>query len=858
MSGAVTENQTEEIDLEKAEEEIEEGKVKGSTKINKVTCKGFKSFQKKTAVPFYEGLTAIIGENGNGKSNLLDALSFVFGRRSSNLRAEKLTQLIFNGGENRKKADHTRVDVYLDNKDGIFDEFLEEDEELDEIVISRKVTRAGSSIYKFQNSNCKKSKIDEIARKANIDPDGYHFVRQGKVTEIVEQSDTERRKVVDELSGVSVFDEKKEEALEELEDVEDKLKEQQILLEEKKEYLEQLKEEKELALKYRELEQRKEKLEASKFEVRKRALSNQLANINTGTAEKEERVEELEEELEEIDEKIEQKQERIEEIEDSQGGNSDIQHLENRIEKKKGKIENKQEKLEDLEETINDLQKMQKRSNTGSRAVDAVLGLDNDKIIGAFQDLISADERFAVAIETAAGGHMNDVVVEDKDTAVDAINYLKRENIGRARMLPLDKIKDRSKSAKSQMAKKKKGVIDYASEIVNYDSKYEIAINHVFSDTLIAEDLDSVKNIDGVRVVTLDGDVMSRGGAMSGGKKKRKRGKKSKKLSESLDPDKKKKEKKEVKKEIKKLQKDLAELKKMKERKEQDQETDQELKNEKKEIRDQLKNLREQRQEMYSEKQRLETKIDEVGGKKARLKAELDNVKESLEDYDIDEDEMIGLDSSPEDLKKKKKKVLRKQNSMGPVNMRAIEEYKEKKEEFDEFKEQVSEIRQEKLEIEDMIEQIDQKKREIFMETLEKLQESFSRIFEDLFGGGKANLILEDDDIEKGLKIRAAPPKKDPHIIQALSGGEKTLTAIAFVFAILEYEEAPFYIMDEIDAALDKTNSKRLSDLLKQYAEGNQFIVISHNEITVRHAERAYGVSMNEGVSKMRSIELEV
>lgn len=839
-------------------EEEETDEERGAdTKINKVTSKGFKSFQRKTAVPFFEGLTAIVGENGNGKSNILDGISFVFGRRSSNLRAEKLTQLIFNGGEDGKPADYAQVTVHLDNTSGIFDEFLEEDEEAEEITVGRKVTQAGSASYKFQGHNCKKSKIDAIAEKANIDPEGYHFVRQGKVTEIVEQSDVERRKVVDELSGVLKFDERKDEAEEELEEVEDKLQEQQIILEEKKEQLEKLKEEKELAKKYRELEKRKKKLEASRLEVRKRALSNQLANINTDTSEKKERIEELDGELEEIDEEIDEKQDRIEEIEEQMGGNNDIQHLENRIEKKKGKIENKRDKLEDIEDTIEELEQMQSRKKTGSRAVDAVIGLNKDGVHGAFQDLISAEGRFGVAIDTAAGSHMNSVVVEDRDIATECINYLKRENIGRATMLPLDKIKDRSKSAKSQMAKKKKGVIGYASELVNYDDKYEKAINHVFSDTLIAEDLDAVKNIDGVRVVTLDGDVMSRGGSMTGGKKKSKSGKKSKSLSKNLDPEKKKEKKKEVEEEIEELQKDISELKQMKERKEEEQGSDDELRNEKQELRDELPDLREKRQELYSEKQKLETKIDDVGSKKANLKAELGNVEDDLEDYDFDEDE-LKLEASPEDLKKKKKKVLRKQNSMGPVNMRAIDEYKEKKKDFEEFKEKVSEIRQEKLEIEDMIEEIDRKKRECFMETLEEIQESFGRIFEQLFEGGEANLELEDDDIEKGLKIRVKPPGKEPHIIQALSGGEKTMTAIAFVFAILEYEESPFYIMDEIDAALDKKNSKKLSNLLKDYADDNQFIVISHNEITVRHAERAYGVTMENGVSKMRSIELDV
>lgn len=831
---------------------------KAQTKINKVTAKGFKSFQRKTSIPFYKGLTAVVGENGNGKSNILDGISFVFGKRSSQLRAEKLEQLIFNGGDNRKAADHAHVTVYLDNTSGIFDEFLDEEEDSpDEVTVGRKITRAGSSMYKFQGTNCKRSKIDEISRKAGIDPDGYHFVRQGQITEIVEQSAQERRKIIDELSGVAEFDEKKDEAVEELEEVEKKLQEQEILLEEKEQYLEDLEEQKNTAIKYRELDERKDKLQASILEVRKRALSNQLANINTDTSEKKERIEELEEELEEIDEEIDEKQDRIEEIEESQGGNNDIQHLQNRIEKKEGKIENKREKIKDLEETIKEIKRMKSKRSTGSKAVDAVLNQNNDSVNGMFKDLISYEDRFSTAIQTAAGGHMNDVVVEDKQTSVDMINYLKRENIGRARFLPLDKIKDRSKSAKSQMAKKRKGVIGYASELVDNDSKFDKAISNVFSDTLIAEDLDSVKDINGVRVVTLDGDIMSRGGAMTGGKSKKGRSSSSSSTSSRLDPKKKKKEKDEIEEEVEDLQKDIAELKNMKERKEEDQETDEELREEKRQLREDLQELRDDRQEKYSEKQKLKSKIDSVGQKKANLKAELENVKEDLEDFEYDEDE-LSLEASPEDLEKNKKNVVRKQNSMGPVNMRAIEEYKEKKEEFEEFREKVSEIRQEKLEIEDWIEDIESKKRDRFMDTLEDIQGSFSEIFQKLFEGGEGKLVLEDDDINKGLQFKVAPPGKDPHIISSLSGGEKTMTAISFIFAILEYEESPFYIMDEIDAALDKDNSRKLSELLKDYAEDNQFIVISHNDITVRHAERAYGVSMRDGVTKMRSIELDV
>ncbi len=820
------------------------------TMINKVTCKGFKSFSGQTAIPFYDGLTAVVGSNGSGKSNLINALSFVFGRRSSKLRAERMEQLIFNGGQTGSPADEAKVTVRLDNSSGIFDEFLEES--ADEVKIARKVTQAGSSIYKLQGTTTKKREIDRLARRANINPDGYHFVRQGQVTEIVEQSDVERRKVIDELSGVRKFDDEREAALEELDEVEEKLQEEEFKLQQKKQRLDELEEQKELAIQYRELEDRKEKLEASILEVRKRALSNQLANINTDVSEKEDRIDELEEEVDRIDERIDELQERISDIEQEQGGKSDVEHLETRIEKKRGELQNKRDRKQDLEETVEELEKMKNNRSTGSKAVDAVLSLDTDGVHGVFQDTISFDSRYAVAMDTAAAGHMTDVVVQDGRTATEAINYLKRESIGRARMLPLEKIDDRGKSAKSQMARKKKGVIGYATELV--DAEYEKAANYVFSDTLIAEDLDSVKGVDGVRVVTLDGDKMSRGGAMTGGKSKSKS--RSSSSSTDINIQGKRDEIEELEEEMGSLKKDIAELKEMKDNAEQDGAQD-DLLDEKQEIRSELDDLRDDRQEKYSELQRLKAKVEDTDSKKARLKSELEKVKDQLEEFDLDEDELTGLDSAPEELESKKQRVVKKQNSMGRVNMMAIEEYKDLKEEYDDEKQTVSEIRREKLKVEEMLEEVEKRRRKTFMSTLEEVNKSFSEFFTDLFGGGNAELVLEDDDIEKGLKIRAAPPNKDPHILQALSGGEKTMTAVAFVFAVLEYEESPFYIMDEIDAALDKENSRKLGELLRSHAGDTQFIVISHEEITVRHADRAYGVSMKDGVSELRSIELQ-
>jgi|GEM_PF-189387 Chromosome segregation ATPases len=783
-------------------------------------------------------------------SNIINALSFVFGRRSSKLRAERMEQLIFNGGQTGSPADEAKVTVRLDNSSGIFDDFL--DEHTDEVKIARKVTQAGSSIYKLQGTTTKKREIDRLARRANIDPEGYHFVRQGQVTEIVEQSDTERRKVIDELSGVKKFDDEREAALEELEEVEEKLQEEEFKLQQKKERLDELEEQKELAIQYRELEQRKEKLEASILEVRKRALSNQLANINTDVSEKQDRIEELDADVEDIDDRIDELQERISDIEQERGGKSDVEHLETRIEKKRGELQNKRDRKQDLEETVEELERMKNNRSTGSKAVDAVLNLDTDGVYGVFQDTISFDSRYGVAMDTAAAGHMTDVVVQDGRDS-DRGHKLPEARVHR----PRPHAAPREDRRPREVSQKPDGAEEEGCD----------RLCHRTGGCRVREggELRVLRHADSRRSRLREG-CRRRQGRDPGRRqdepwRSHDRGKsKSRSRSGSSSTDiniqGKRDEIEELEEDMDSLRKDIAELKEMKDSAEQEGAQD-DLLDEKQEIRSELDDLRENRQEKYSELQRLKAKVEDTDSKKARLKSELEKVRNQLKEFDFDEDELTGLDSAPEDLESKKQRVVTKQNSMGRVNMMAIEEFKELKEEYDDEKQTVSEIRREKLKVEEMLEEVEKRRRKTFMSTLEEVNRSFSEFFTDLFGGGNAELVLEDDDIEKGLKIRAAPPDKDPHILKALSGGEKTMTAVAFVFAVLEYEESPFYIMDEIDAALDKENSRKLGELLRDHAGDTQFIVISHEEITVRHADRAYGVSMTNGVSELRSIELQ-
>jgi chromosome segregation protein len=166
-------------------------------------------------------------------------------------------------------------------------------------------------------------------------------------------------------------------------------------------------------------------------------------------------------------------------------------------------------------------------------------------------------------------------------------------------------------------------------------------------------------------------------------------------------------------------------------------------------------------------------------------------------------------------------------------------------------------LEREKREIESLIGEIERRKREKFLATLEAVSAELNRRFVQLFGGGEAGLSLEDpDDLSSGLLVRARPPGKEPKLLDALSGGEKTLVAIAFVLALSEGRPAPFYLFDEVDAALDKPNSERLAGLLREIAREAQVIVISHNEEVIRHADRVYGVTMRDGASEVVGMEL--
>jgi chromosome segregation protein len=195
--------------------------------------------------------------------------------------------------------------------------------------------------------------------------------------------------------------------------------------------------------------------------------------------------------------------------------------------------------------------------------------------------------------------------------------------------------------------------------------------------------------------------------------------------------------------------------------------------------------------------------------------------------------------------------------SMGPVNLVAIEEYQEHEQRHDFLVGQQNDLVAAKDQLIEMIRTINQTTLQLFSETFTKVNENFREMFTKLFGGGTAHLVLVDegDVLESGIEIVARPPGKKPTTVSLLSGGERTMTAVALLFALYMVKPSPFCVLDELDAALDDSNIGRFVSIVQGFLEKSQFIVITHNRQTIAASNVLYGVTMEKsGISKMVSV----
>ncbi|WP_075937015.1 chromosome segregation protein SMC [Halosegnis longus] len=380
--------------------------------IKELVLDDFKSFGRKTRIPFYEDFTTISGPNGSGKSNIIDSILFALGlARTSGIRAEKLTDLIFDPGDSDDDSfageREATVEVILDNEDDTLTREQvvsaagsEDIGDTDEIRVRRRVKQTEPdnyySYYYLNDRSVNLSDIQDLLAQAGVTPEGYNVVMQGDVTEIITMSPYARRGIIDEIAGVAEFDAKKEDAFEELETVQERVDEADLRIEEKRDRLDQLSEERETALQYKELREQKQEyegyLKAAELEEKREALAETEADLDaredeldTEKRELDERqgkVTRLEEDLADLNRDIEQKgeDEQLEIKRDIEELKGDISRFEDKIETQRERIEEaensrsqafvqidrKQETVDDLESDIRD-KKVQKASLKADR-----------------------------------------------------------------------------------------------------------------------------------------------------------------------------------------------------------------------------------------------------------------------------------------------------------------------------------------------------------------------------------------------------------------------------------------------------------------------------------------------------------
>ena len=677
-----------------------------------------------------------------------------------------------------------------------------------------------------------------------------------------------------------------------------------------------------------------------------------------------------------------------------------------------GKIRDLDKKIIHLQRELSKL-RVKEDMASFSHAVKAILEARDNGIIkgihGSIAELGQTEDRYSKALEVAAGRRIEAIVVEDDNVAAKCIEYLKKNDYGRATFLPLNKMMAGKPRGKALLAIRHEDAIGFAIDLIKYDSRYHPAFWYVFGDTVVVKDMDTARSLmGGIRIVTLDGDIIEASGAITGGSME---GKKifgisdrkkivdianelreanqeqeelTKKLIEikeeianiedelnsiSFLPDEnierleiRKKEIKESLKVIskefedKKLQineielkieeeenkikrigkeinemtsilkqkeeelmkvakreiiKEIEEIKKNIENiKEEIRNIDGEEKaidkqkevliNEKKDIGSEIEKIRnkidemkksleeekekynrnsyelktieeieakitkkakglsEERDKLYKEIVSLENKIDSISTRIettidliSRAKARLPTLEMALAELIIDY-EFEGELPSIEEIKKKIKEIEEKLERMQPINMRALEEYERQDERRKKFEEDMARLKEQKKNLIKLEEEIKKKKKETFFKVFNKINENFKKIYKEL-ADGEGELLLEnmDEPFEGGLFIKVKSFGKRALHLNALSGGEKSIASLAFIFSLQAYNPSPFYVLDEIDMFLDEKNAGKVANMIANKSENAQFIVISLRRITLQKANHIYGVTSINGLSTL-------
>ncbi len=801
-------------------------------RLKNISLSGFKSFVDPTKIPFPSSMSGVVGPNGCGKSNIIDAVRWVMGEISAkNLRGESMADVIFSGSSSRAPSSRASVELLFDNSLG---KLGGEYSSYSEISVRRVLEIDGRSIYYLNGSECRRKDITDIFLGTGLGPRSYAVIEQEMATKLISSKPEELRMYIEEVAGISVYRERKKETESRIKKTKENLSRVKDLKDEIERQLLKLKRQVKSAERYKSLkEEEKNKkglLKALSWQKRKEKISK----INLTIKESESNLEK-ERTLKislgaEIDKsKVNQSeiQQKIDKVQqDYYSSGADLTNSEQELtllkEKKKDLLLEKDQIEENLKsffvEKESLVEQQSKLEIELSQKEPELQALDESfaKLEGAMSPDFLVEKLYLDVSNLTIS--LEEVVSDYARKNVNDISVIHNFSIEIKKKLEKlkESLKHQSQYQEEKFKAQKIELLALSSEITSF--KVSIAEIKSKLGALERTKSDSETNRTSVenKLINLEAPIQKIEAEIKP------------LLDSRID----------VEGNLSNLREEfnnLNELIRNNERK--IHQTDLSLEN----FNGEIQKSKLERQGLISESAIFE---EQLKNDNYEIQSLLDSLRDDLTE-DMLIDEISRIESSIERI--------------GPINLAAAEEYKLEEERNSEIDVQLIELNSALETLQSAIKKIDLESRTKFKDTLDKLNIKLAELFPKLFGGGFAKLELTESDLlESGVLFKAMPPGKKNVNVSQLSGGEKALSSIALVFSFFSLNPAPFCILDEIDAPLDDFNTSRFINMVEEMSEKVQFIFVTHNKISMEKSKHLMGVTMQEpGVSRLVSVDVD-
>jgi len=850
-------------------------------KFKRLDLIGFKSFVEKTSIAIEKGLTGIVGPNGCGKSNVVEAIRWCMGESSAkSMRGSGMEDVIFSGTANKASKNIAEVSLILDNSDK---EGPLQFKELDIVNVKRRIEKDKGSRYFINNKEMRARDIQTLFADLSTGAHSPSMISQGRIGALVTAKPTDRRSILEEAAGISGMHVRRHESELRLNSAENNLRKADELRRQQEKQLENLKKQAVEASKYRMVSDDIKKIEAGLYYLKLMEIKKEIDTISGSTGETEGEIKNLTTIVNEKNSFLEKANQKLKPLRDKnieilsklQRLNLEFQNLEDeekRIKTDKDRILKSQSTLtEDIERERNiileaksnekrlDEEKnvliitekkyydLEKQSENDLQIATAGLKKEQDKLEKISKELIfSTNTEKDLNILKSSISH-----IEKTEECIQ------NGNIKEATIL-LEKTRENLKilvaGLENQISKK---TLDEFNNINNIIKVSQERYANAFSKNQSIK-ADSIKRQE--RIKNIDTEIQN--------------WKNLKFNSETMS--------KELHERANKTKIDFENIEKLPEKiavkKGQLMQNTSDSENKKQELSNELVEAEEEYQKINKELKTVEQKMMIARENKARSGATLEGLQNRKKDLidalknDLNINETDLLDNS--DLKnisdfpnviEQEDKLDSKKNErdrLGSVNLRADEETEQYKTTIKKMEKDREDLVSAISKLRASINELNQKGRERLLEAFEKVNKKFSDVYTKLFSGGTAKLELVDseDPLDAGLEMLVSPPGKRLQSITLLSGGEQALTALSLIFAVFLTSPSPICVLDEVDAPLDDANVTRFCSLLDELTKitETKFIIITHHALTMSKMDRLYGITMPEkGVSQLVSVDLE-